>query len=154
RADHLHGRDGRLRCLLLEREGPRRDGGLLAGVLPRAARRDRRSLPARAPPPAAAQPADAPGQPILEDEDGMVIMRPVPVAPSPDPELVARRVLAQRAKQAEAEQTERAAWDKAAAEAAARIEERNQWYRAPGIKPGLWAWFRALPDLAQALILG
>jgi hypothetical protein len=46
----------------------------------------------------------------------------------------------------------------AKADAQARAEEkaeaRERWYRERGIEPGLFAWFKALPELLQAAILG
>jgi len=32
--------------------------------------------------------------------------------------------------------------------------QRDAFYRARGVEPGPWAWFRVLPDLAQAVLLG
>ena len=44
-----------------------------------------------------------------------------------------------------------------ALEAARRSErraERDMKYRAKGVEPGPWAWFKVLPDVTQALLLG
>jgi hypothetical protein len=35
-----------------------------------------------------------------------------------------------------------------------REELRLEYYRSRGVEPGRWAWFKALPDLAQALVGG
>lgn len=40
------------------------------------------------------------------------------------------------------------------ARAREREEARLQWYRDRGIEPGSFAWFKAMPELAQAVILG
>jgi hypothetical protein len=85
----------------------------------------------------------------------------------PDAAEFQRRVDAVRAAEkeasAEAEARKAAAALKAAekeaiaeaeARKAARRKERDRWYRDRGIKPGAWAWFRALPEVAQAVILG
>lgn len=35
-----------------------------------------------------------------------------------------------------------------------KIERRDEWYRGRGVEPGQMAWFRALPDVAQAILMG
>jgi hypothetical protein len=40
------------------------------------------------------------------------------------------------------------------ADRAARKLERDEAYRARGVEPGRFAWYRALSDLGQALVLG
>lgn len=42
---------------------------------------------------------------------------------------------------------------RAATKAAERIR-RDEAYRTKGIEPGPWAWFKALPDLVQVMIMG
>jgi hypothetical protein len=42
----------------------------------------------------------------------------------------------------------------AEARSPARAEARRECYRERGIEPGPLAWFKALPDLAQAAVLG
>jgi hypothetical protein len=49
---------------------------------------------------------------------------------------------------------EKEACAEAAALKAARRKERERWYRARGIEPNAWAWFWALPDVAQAVVVG
>jgi hypothetical protein len=41
-----------------------------------------------------------------------------------------------------------------AAEKAERLAERDNAYRAMGIEPGPWAWFQAMSDLKQAVMIG
>jgi hypothetical protein len=41
-----------------------------------------------------------------------------------------------------------------AAKQAARRAERDKAYRAKGVEPGPLAWFKVLPDLIQAIVLG
>jgi hypothetical protein len=89
-------------------------------------------------------------------DSGMKIMRPSPgPAPVPAPEAISPELAAWRAARVEAERVaEQKAVAEAAARKAARRKEREQWYRSRGIEPNAWAWFRALPDLAQAIVLG
>ncbi len=42
----------------------------------------------------------------------------------------------------------------AAARRAERRAERDMRYRAKGVEPGPWAWFKVLPDVVQAIMLG
>jgi hypothetical protein len=41
-----------------------------------------------------------------------------------------------------------------AEQTAARRAERDKAYRAMGIEPGPWAWYQALPEVQQAIVLG
>lgn len=58
-----------------------------------------------------------------------------------------------KARVAEQERLERAREAKVA-EKAARRTARDDAYRAKGIEPGPLAWYKALPDVAQAIVLG
>jgi len=42
----------------------------------------------------------------------------------------------------------------ASAARAERRAERDKAYRAKGVEPGPWAWFKVLPDVTQAILLG
>lgn len=92
-------------------------------------------LPEIRPAPAASPAKPQPGPPAMT--------RPQPAAPrDPAPERIT----------AGERYRELAAAD--AARTAARRAERDAGYRARGVEPGPWAWFRVLPDLAQAGLWG
>jgi hypothetical protein len=92
------------------------------------------------------------------------LARAAPVAPAVDPGAASRQQSAREAdREYWAEQRRiQAEYLKARDERRAerrvlreeRQAERDKAYRARGVEPGPFAWFHALPDLTQALILG
>ena len=69
-----------------------------------------------------------------------------------DAELLQREAIRKNAERWRLEDDRRRA-DREAARSARRAE-RDDAYRADGIEPGPWAWFQALPEVAQAVLLG
>jgi hypothetical protein len=65
-------------------------------------------------------------------------------------EVEAQRVAAE----AEEKEARRALFAQRQAEQAARRAERDKAYRAMGIEPGPLAWFKAMSDLGQAVVMG
>jgi hypothetical protein len=58
------------------------------------------------------------------------------------------------ARRAQREACRRARRAQRESERAARRALREAAYRARGIEPGHWAWFKALPDVSQAILMG
>ena len=70
----------------------------------------------------------------------------------------AQRITAENAQRAairdEADRRVKAEAEAARVARVARVSARNKAYRAMGIEPGPFAWFKALPDVVQALTIG
>jgi len=69
-----------------------------------------------------------------------------------DAELLNKEAIRKNAERWRLEQEGRVADRKAAR--ASRLAARDTAYRSRGIEPGPWVWFKALPELAQAILLG